>query len=124
MYTTSNGTTTTAATADVGGANLPASRQDRLLRTAERIVRFLAPPPAVTDPAYRQDAADTEVAVFGYLVTTDEGKTSSEGIAGISTSFRSYVEFVRPMVKDGMGTFYTGGTSDEFSTGYIEAFTP
>ncbi len=119
-HTTLNGVTTADATADAGGASLPASRQDRLLRTAERIVRALAPPPDEAGAAYTQAAADTEVAVFGYLVTTDEGKTSSEGVGGISTSFRSYLEFVRPIVADGMDDFYVGGKVA--NTGYVEDF--
>lgn len=106
MYITANSTATVDAVADAGGSQLPASKQDRLLRTAERMVRFLAPPPTTSDLAYTQAASDTEVAVFAYLVTTDEGKTSSEGVAGISTSFRSYVEFVRPIVEDGMADWY------------------
>lgn len=114
-YTTTNGTTTANAVEQSATASgFPVSRQDRLLRTAERIVKTLAPPPKAPTAEelaeYRQAASDTEIAVFAFSATTDENSVASKSLSGVSSrSFRSYTEAVRPIVADGMGAYFGSG---------------
>jgi hypothetical protein len=119
-YETANGTLTADAVEQSPVASgFPASRQDRLLRTAERIVRKLAPPPDPVTDDYRQAASDTEVQVFGFLATTNEGVEASDSLSGVSsTSYRAYEEAVRPLVREAMGDYYSLGSS----TAYIGAW--
>jgi hypothetical protein len=112
-YTTANGATTdttisgNAIEQTAGASGLPVSRQDRLLRTAERLVRSLAPPPEPQDEEYPQAASDAEIAVFGFLVKTDENTVSGKSLSGVgSKSLRGYKEAVRPLVRDAMGEYY------------------
>lgn len=119
MYTTANLTTTVSAVEQAESATgFPESRRDRLLRTAERIVAGLAPPPEEESAEYWQAASDAEIAVFAYMATTDENIISSESLSGISTSYRSYQEAVRPIVSDAMGRYYGAGSNKA----YISAF--
>lgn len=114
-HETLNGTTTANAVAqsDAAAAFVP-EKQDRLLRTAERIVRSLAPPPplvppATEDPVYKAAAADTEIQVFDFLAITGENALSSESLSNVdSSSYRSYRDAVKPIVADSMSAYYMG----------------
>jgi len=120
VYTTANLTTTVSAVEQAESATgFPVSRQDRLLRTAERIVASLAPPPEEESVEYRTAASDAEIAVFAYMATTDENTTASKSLSGLgSKSYRSYQEAVRPIVRDAMGPYYGAGSN----VAYISAF--
>lgn len=114
-HTTVNGTTTASAVAQSdAAASFVSEKQDRLLRTAERMVKSLAPPPplvppATEDAAYKTAAGDTEIQVFDFLAITGENALSSEALSGVdSSSYRSYREAVKPIVADSMAAYYVG----------------
>lgn len=109
MYTTVNGLTNEAAAEDIGGfADLSETRQDRFLRSANRTVTELAPPPDPRTEEYQEVARDAELSVIEFLLTTEGGvlKSSSLSDAGADT----YVGFdaVREMVRVAMGGYYVG----------------
>lgn len=67
-YETANGTTTTDALSYYESAkNAPESRQDGILRRAERRIAEVAPPPDPVTAKYTERASDTELAVFEFL---------------------------------------------------------
>ena len=105
--------TVVVVTADVEAAQGgPQGRIDRMLRTAEGIVRDLAPPPEnVTGEEaekYRQTAADGEVAVFEYLWESKPHLERDTRLDMSATYRRDPDKALQSLVRSVMGRFYVG----------------
>ena len=115
-YESPNGTTNALAASDLDGfADLSAPAQDRLLRTAHRTVKRLAPGPVPPTEDYREAARDGEMAVLAFLVATDGGTLKSSALSGVSTDSYVGLDAVQRMVANAMGNHYVGelaGSSD------------
>jgi hypothetical protein len=121
-YTTANGVASVApdppdasiqvVTDDVEAAQgAPQGRIDRILRTAEGIVRDLAPPPAEDeDPQneYPRAAADGEVAVFEYLWESKPHLERGTWLDASATYRRDSDKALQGLVRSVMGRFYVG----------------
>lgn len=65
---------------------IPEVKADAILRDAERMVTYYAPPPSPITTVYTEAAADAEMRIFDYLSAT-EGYLTSSGLSGISENF-------------------------------------
>lgn len=97
----------------------PQGRIDRVLRTAERIVKNLAPPDAEPrSEDYRQAAADTEISIFEYIWETRGIVSSQSSIVGTSVSYQSDPQVLK-ILRDAMGDYYTGGEGADSGKAYV-----
>lgn len=104
--------------------DLPEATQDRLLRTAYRAVRRLAPPPdpRATTEDYRETARDAEVSVIQFLLATEGGILKSSALSGVSTDSYVGLDAIQRMVANAMGGYYVGeGAESSSGTGGASA---
>jgi hypothetical protein len=118
-YITANGTDTAGAVAYPPSAGqLPESKQDAVLRRAERTVREVAPP--ASGDEYRRAAADAELAAFEFLAENPD-YLKNYSVLDESTSLAGRGELVE-MVAQMMGSFtderlrFTGGVAQGYVT--------
>lgn len=105
-YTTANGTTEYGALDYYPkAAGTPEARIDSVLRRAERIVRDLAPPPDTLDSKYSAVAADTELAVFEYLLETSPHAEREQTLDRMVV-YRG--DGLEQLVRQSMGSYYVG----------------
>ena len=118
MHETANGTTNATVMGDLEDfADLAEPTQDRLLRSAERTVAEVAPPPAAPVPElYRAAARDAEVAVVDFFITTQGGILKSSSLSGVSGESYAGQEALRGIVAGVMGSYALGSSAQRPST--------
>ncbi len=125
-YVSPNGTSNLLASKDLEDfAGLSEFTQDRLLRTAYRTVKKLAPPPDPETPTqdYQEAARDAEVAVLGFLVATDGGIVKSSALSGVDNTSYVGLDAVQRIVGHAMGGYYVGEVvSSPSNTGGASVF--
>jgi hypothetical protein len=120
--TNPSGLDNTRASADLEAfADLSEPMQDRLLRTAHRTVKKLAPGPVPVDEDYRETARDGETAVLDFMLTTQGGILKSSALSGVSTDSYAGLDAVQRIVGHTMGGYYVGEGAAPSNGGAPEA---